>query len=140
MCMEIIIGSAQKLPVIKWDEESPGFYVTAIQDADVPEIARESLHSSFYYSPGSFMGCTCGFCYDQLSANDDMEDRSLRIRDVNDFMKYLNQQSHLCELKVLCFDWHPYPDTLLEQEFNPKNIDNEEFCFEENTILHVKAK
>ncbi len=135
MCIEVLIGAINELPIVEWDEANPGFYLSKVSGNNLPKAANASMKSIHYYEAGSFMGCSCGFSYGDWSKNDN---HHLRVTDVKKLMRYLADNFNGNNLKLFCPSWENFPDEYEEKAFNINTIDENEFYFEEDVILKIE--
>jgi len=138
MCMCVYIGSMNKLPIVEWNDATPGFSLAEISGKNLPEVAAVSMKSNYYYEAYSFMGCACGFSYGEWSRKDKDEEHHLRVRDVEEFMRYLSDNFNDNSLKLFCTSWDIFPEEYEEKDFRIIAIDENEFDFEENVILKIE--
>jgi len=136
MCLNIYIASEKELPLIPWNEEQPGLCIDAVTDPKEINRIELALHAKHYYDAGSFMGCACGFSYGKWSeeTNDNHE---LRIKDIRDLKKYLQQHSDGNFLQLFCTWWHDFPEVYPTAEFPLSEPEPEAFDFEEDIVLTV---
>lgn len=137
MCQQIDLGSNHKLPLVDFKEDSPGFYLTAINPKLYTQV-NKILGSEFIYEAGSHMGCSCGFIYGEWSKVSEDEDHESRVRDVQSFMEYLENHKPGNDLKIFCTMWQNFPETYEVISFDPLNVSKEEFDFEDDIILKIK--
>lgn len=138
MCLNIFIGSDKELPIIKWLDESPAFYVYEVTEKDSEfKVIQEVIGTSRIYSFGSFMGCSCGLSYGDWSKEDKAEDHESRVLDVERMKDYLtfNRDNNL----LIFATWWDFDNTNVKKvDFVLNQIDQGEFEFKEETILLVK--
>jgi hypothetical protein len=140
MCIHAYIGSSRELPLIKWDEGRPGFYVKKLIHKGTIEMLRPILNSEFLYDIGSHMGCSCGFSYGDWSKKSQSENHEARVKDVKDLYDYLKENRAHNDLKLFCTWWEKFPDKYELAEFDLSSINEEEFDFEEDKILIIKKE
>jgi hypothetical protein len=58
MCLAVYLASDRELPDIRWNEESPAFYLEGVPESE--PVRKRFLYSHVYYA-GSHEGCGCGF-------------------------------------------------------------------------------
>ena len=90
MCSQVIIGSNVPLPTIRWDDEKPSLHISEEIEENILEAAVKGMDSKYFYSVGSFLGCSCGLSFGKWSIDDPNEEHSNRVRDVEYFMKLFN--------------------------------------------------
>jgi len=66
-----------------------------------------------------------------------MENSEQRIKDVSDFVSYLNSKKIENMLQIFSTLWGEFPDFYPEMEFHTSDIDEKEFYLQEMTILKV---
>jgi len=137
MCLNIYIGSQKRIPQVRWNEDSPGFYLDEVHEKNILEMVYPILKLKYVYKAGSHMGCSCGFAYGKWSKESEDEDHSQRIQDVKDITEYFRKQSVNNELLVFCTWWDEFSYEYKVLDFDPDKIDSEEFDFEENVILKI---
>lgn len=137
MCLNIYISAKKEIPEIKWSDESPGFYLTKVDDSNVLSFLDSILTKGFVYEAGSHIGCSCGFSYDEWTKNTIEENHIQRMKDVADFSKYIEEQKTGNRLQIFCTMWNEFPDYYESKELSLKTIDQNEFDFEEMVILKV---
>lgn len=137
MCMEIYLGSTNRLPTIEFDDENPGFYLTETSGDELPDGVRLTMGSKYYYELGSFMGCCCGFTYGDWSLGNKDESHELRVGDVKELMRYLSTHFDGNNLKIFCTSWGEFPEKYEEKDFNVNAVDENEFEFDEYIVLNI---
>ena len=138
MCLNIYIGSKNELPPVNWDDSEPGFYVTELSDEGTIEMVNKIIKSIHLYEAGSHMGCACGLSYGEWSKESEDENHYARIKDVKNFINYLQKNKNENELKLFCTYWEEFPDGYDTEEFNFHSINDMEFNFKEDKILLIK--
>ena len=85
--MMLYIGASEPLPLIPWDESTPGFHVTELdRELDKKACTQFTLPHVFY--AGSYEGCGCDFTEGQHPKEGD---QSLEAKkSLSDLARYLN--------------------------------------------------
>mgnify|MGYP001405719707 CR=1 FL=1 len=139
MCLNLYIGSSNKLPIITWNDNDPQFYIYEIENKDEISIASDIMQLNYLYKLGSHMGCACGFSF--YESEKEIEILNSK-RDVMLLLKYLNNNFKDNEIKIVNIDYNTLPDDyskIYEKNYEI-NIDVSEileFSFEENVILKI---
>jgi hypothetical protein len=120
------------LPEIRWNEDSPGFYVIKVDHLGTLEMLQPILPADFIYEALSFMGCSCGLAY-----GEGLENPAQRVKDVRDFADYLDTHKQENELLIFSTMWNEFPDDYEHKDFKISSIDSDEFYMEEMVILTV---
>lgn len=61
MCIRLYLATAQPVPMVPWDEASPGFNIQTVDETEKPVLAQFSKPSVVHI--GAHTGCSCGFGY-----------------------------------------------------------------------------
>lgn len=62
MCVMVYLRSNKKLPIIKWDDKVPDFYVDELNENDLAYTELKSfMAKKNLYNVGAHTGCGCGF-------------------------------------------------------------------------------
>lgn len=136
MCTEIYIGTRRKMPIVLWNELSPGFYISELNDLNTISMIHPLLQMPYYYKVGSHMGCACGFHYDADSTTD--EDFLQRKQCVKDFHTYLGDNLDNNQIKAYFTSWEEFPLVLSEADWLLSSWDEDFFELEEDIVLIVK--
>lgn len=136
MCTKVYLASEKEIPEIKWNEESPGFYLDRV-DPKVYDDLTGILNLRFIYELGSHMGCSCGLSYGEWSLNDKEDKHDQRVKDVSDFANYLSTHMHQNRLQIFCTEWDDVQGHYDEKDFRLSGISKEEFDFEDDVVLNV---
>lgn len=137
MCLNIYISSKKELPVIPWNENSPGFYIMRVDNTGILEMLNPILHSDFIYEALSHMGCSCGLCYADWSIKDKNENHVQRVKDVQDFANYIDTYKKDNEIQIFCTMWEEFPDKYEHKKFKTSDIKTDEFYIDEMVIMTV---
>lgn len=137
MCQAIYISSERGLPEINWDKNAPGFYVLRIHHAGTLKMLEPILNAPFIYEALSHMGCSCGLFYDDRFKDNEDENYDKRVKDVHDFVKYLDRHKKENKIQIFSSDWTQFYDHYPQKNFDISQLDKNEFYLEEMTILQV---
>lgn len=136
MCMMLYIAADNELPLVPWDEDSPGLFVKELPEAY--EKVRKHLAKKNVYLAGAHTGCGCGFVF---GVHEDLDDTNAGRRSVEQLLEYLeNNLPDKGEIELYSC-WAGDEDKPIE--FN-RSIDikyfrlGESFSFREKEIIVVR--
>jgi hypothetical protein len=150
MCTEIYLTSDRSLPLIEWDENDPGFAVLDNLEQTRKEFVRRFLSEPYIYKVYSYMGCGCGFAFDEHIKASDAEAYEANIKDVKELFSYLRAQAHHANIRLFVWDWsgdkweqaweNPSGVAANSISLDPNATLSDEFWFEGNSIYQVAAR
>lgn len=100
MCVSVYIGADHLLPLVVWDEASPGFHVRKLEPHEAP--IRHVLSRAHVYYAGSHLGCGCGFAYGKTHPHevaDPLEDEQGRAS-VGRLREYIERELEAADLEL----------------------------------------
>lgn len=96
----------------------------------------------FYYSVGSFMGCSCGLFCDNDFRESEPETYAQRLSDSQAFNHYLLAEVRQHEVWLFTTDWNVFPDSYPQALLHLSAFDTAAFDLAElpeNVILTITA-
>ena len=137
MCMMIYISADQPLDLVPWNETSPAFHVTKLDNSE--ESVRGQFRHPYVYYVGSHEGCGCGFQYGEYPEYED-EERHLKRASLDAFASYLAQQ--LEQVKVIdlfaCWDGNQSKPPDVNRRLTTETLRSEDFFFREKESSRIE--
>ena len=144
MCMMLYIAADKPLPLIPWDENSPLFNVTALQEYS--EAVRKQFSKPFIFYLGAHTGCSCGFSYGQYIKDDAVPEELRELEEKNSvqsLLAYLTDAVKLTGSLELYSCWNgdeegpaDLRETIYFDEL-PQKIGGKSFCFQEGEFIEI---
>jgi hypothetical protein len=142
MCQQVYLAAAALLPLVAQNSVSPAFYVEEADPADRQMLGDVFEGKYFYYSVGSFMGCSCGLFCDNGFQESEPETYAQRLVDSLAFKCYLLARVRQQEIWLFTTDWNIFPDSYPQAHLSLSAFDNATFDLAElpeNVILTITA-
>ena len=149
MCMAYYIAADSEIPLLPWDETSPGLFVQELQPALDASVAEHFSKACIRYV-GSHEGCGCGFrCGEDWFDDEDEEqdedaskDTAARQKDHEQLRDYLVEhctgQQHVEIYGCWEGDWQEKP--LGKVQLRVDEIAGRRFCFLEKYLYVADMK
>jgi hypothetical protein len=139
MCTTIYIASGEPLPLVEWDESSPGFHMRSLDDRD--REVRKHFRAAHVYSVGSYQGCACGLAYEPDPGDVDQEAEDSR-RDRGLFADYLDEQLRRVSVIELftCRAGDEHAAPVHRAAITPEDIREGRFDYEERTYVEIRLR
>ena len=149
MCMAYYIASDSEVPLLPWNEASPGLFVQEVQPDEEDSVKKHFSKTNVRYI-GSHEGCGCGFRQGQdwfdndvdEQDEDELKDAAARQKDHEQLRDYL--VNHCVEQKQVeiyaCWEGDWWEDCLGKIQISVDEIADNHFCFREKHLYIVDIK